>query len=211
MESGAARLELGAILTGGAASRMGGRKADLTIGGLSLAEMTHGCIAPLCRNVVCVGGKGFLADRGVPTIPDLFPGADSMGGVATALKYALDNMGPDSWVLCVGCDMPFISPALLTLLSSKREGCDIVTPHSGPGFEPLCSLYRAGIFPVFDRRIKAGWLSIRDVFPQVATKTVREEELRSVDPRLCSFVNVNRPGDLEAVRKILEGGGGKGA
>lgn len=182
---------------------MGGRKADLVVGGLTLAAHVHRRISPFCGEVVCVGGSAYLSGIGVETIPDRFPGADSMGGIATALHYALEKYGENAWVLCVACDMPLISPEVLSLIIGRREGRDIVATHTGPGYEPLCSLYRAGVYPVLERRIAEGNLRLRDIFGLVNTLTVGEAELRRLDPELVSFSNVNRPEDVATVLKNL--------
>lgn len=206
----AVRIDYGAILTGGAARRMGGSKADMPIGGVPLVELAYRSIARSCREVYCVGGTAYLASLGIPTIPDLFPGADSLGGTATALKHALDLSGPNAWVLVTGCDMPLDKAPVLDLLASRREGRDIVAPHVGLGFEPMCTLYRAGVYPVFEEQIRAGNLRIRDVFNKVGTGIVGVEELRAVDPGLHAFVNVNRPEDLEMVRRLEAEGAAMG-
>lgn len=195
-------IDYGAILTGGAARRMGGSKADLLLGGVMMVELTWRAISSSCGQTICVGGKPYLAHLGVETIPDLFPGADSLGGIGTALSHALNHSGADAWVLCVGCDMPLISPQILSLLASKSEGRDIVVPHVGPGYEPFCALYRAGIYPVVKAHVDAGNLRIRDIFKEVALEVVQAEELRSIDPLLNSFSNINEPVDLEAARSL---------
>lgn len=197
-------IDYGAILTGGAARRMGGRKADMPIGGVPLVELAYRSIAASCREVYCVGGPSYLARLGVPTIPDLFPGADSLGGIATALKRALDLSGPSAWVLVTGCDMPLPKAAVVELLAAKKAGRDIVTPHVGLGFEPMCTVYRAGVYPVFEEQIRAGNLRIRDVFNKVTTGIVNLDELKKVDPELNAFVNVNRPEELARAEGLLK-------
>lgn len=195
-------IDYGAILTGGAARRMGGSKADLLLGGVMLVEHTWRAISSACAQTVCVGGKSYLSHLGVETIPDLFPGADSLGGIGTALAYALNQRGENAYVLCVGCDMPLIRPQILSLLSSRAKGHDIVVPHVGPGYEPFCALYRSGIFPVVKAHVEAGNLRIRDIFKEVALEVVTAEELRIIDPDLNSFANINSPEDFEAARAI---------
>lgn len=188
---------LGAVLAGGKAVRMGGRKADLVVRGRTLADRTLSRIEPFCNRMAVVGGDFIPGRGGVPTIPDLYPGTGTIGGVATALKYALDEMGEDAWVLCVACDMPFLRPELLSLLAGLKEGCDAVVPRTAAGFEPLCSLYRAGIHPVFLDKISDGDLRVRKVFELVRTRYVDEHELKRADPDLVSFVNLNTMEEVE--------------
>lgn len=193
----APRVALAAVLTGGAARRMGVRKADLPYDGAPLVERVWDVVRRFAQEVVCVGGGPFLAHRGVETLPDEFPGADSLGGIATALGHALRVMGPDAWVLVNACDMPHLKPDMLNLLIAQaRDGDDIVVPRTALGFEPLCALYRARVRPFAAAQIEAGNLRIRDLFRAVATREVGEELLRKADPELASFRNINRPEDI---------------
>ena len=194
---------MGAIIAGGAAHRMGGRKADLVVGGRMLVEWTRLRIAPVCREIALIGGEPLLAAEGVPTLPDIFPGAGSIGGVATALKNAAETGGPDAFVLAVACDMPLISENLLKLLISKMEGADAVVPRTAKGLEPLCSLYRAGLYPLFEELIGKGEFSIRKAFADARATYVEEDDLRVADPALCSFVNLNTRADLEKFSRYL--------
>src|SRR5919109_1037384 len=46
----------GAVLTGGASSRMGSDKSHLAVGGVASATRVARCLALLCEDVVLVGG-----------------------------------------------------------------------------------------------------------------------------------------------------------
>jgi molybdopterin-guanine dinucleotide biosynthesis protein A len=139
----------------------------------------------------------------VETIPDLFPGADSLGGIATALAHARRTVGEDALVLCVACDMPFVEPNLLRALFELADDCDVDVPRTEAGYEPLCALYRARASDLFADRARRGELRIRDVFTLLPTVAVEESMLRRHDPALISFWNVNRPGDLEKAESLL--------
>lgn len=197
-------LGLGAVLAGGKAVRMGGRKADLVIHGHALADRVLARIEPFCQNLALVGGDFESGRPDVPTLPDLYPGAGAIGGVATALKHALDTAGADSWVLCAACDMPFIRPELIALLAGQKEGFDAVVPKTAAGLEPLSSLYRAGILPVFLDQMALGDLRIKRAFERVRTRYVEEDELKKADPGLTSFVNLNTMDDLEKYSGLFE-------
>jgi molybdopterin-guanine dinucleotide biosynthesis protein A len=198
------KVELAAILTGGAAKRMGGRKADLPVGGVPMTELVLRSLEPFARETVCVGHLNPLEHMGVEAVPDLYTDKASLGGIATALDYALKRNGPDSWVLCVGCDMPLIKPKVLELLLSKRSECQIVMPVTGHGPEPLCALYRASLFDTVRRQLEGGNLRILSLLDTAEACRLSEDEIRRVDPELISFVNVNRPADLERVESLLK-------
>jgi molybdopterin-guanine dinucleotide biosynthesis protein A len=194
---------LGAILAGGKARRMGFDKAVLPLCGVPLIERVLERVAAVSDRVVVVGGEARLEIHGVETLPDLYPGANAMGGIATALANAASHEGPDAWALCVGCDMPFLEPGLITYLSTLMPGHDVVVPRTGAGREPLCALYRATCLPVFEAEIGRGNLRILDVYKQVKTLEVGEAELRGADPELVSFLNLNRPEDVRVAETLL--------
>ncbi len=192
------RIPLAAILAGGKGRRMGGRdKARMEFLGVPLIERVLAAVEPLAERVAVVGGQQYLAHRGIPTVPDRFPGAAALGGIATALAWARENLGPGVWVLCLACDMPLIRRGVLSLLWSRRDEAQAVVPRVEAGYEPLCALYREDALEVFLERVLAGDLSILRAFPRLRTVEVGEGEVRRVDPDLRTFLNLNRPGDVE--------------
>jgi len=198
-------IPLACILAGGRGRRMGTDKVTLPLDGVPLIERVWARVAPVAERVAAVGGAPRLDHRGLPTIPDRFPGAESLGGVATALEYAEETLGGEPAVLCVACDMPLLEPSLLAHLDELSPGWDVVVPRVSAGYEPLCALYRPSCLPVLREQIARGDLRIRAVFGRVKTREVGEAELRRFDPDLRSFLNVNRPADLEVARRLLAG------
>jgi molybdopterin-guanine dinucleotide biosynthesis protein A len=184
---------------------MGRNKALLALGGAPLVERVWKKVRTSAEQVVCVGGEGGLEDKGIETIPDLFPGADSIGGIATALEHAARTLGDQARVICVACDMPLIEPALLHALAERAVDHDIVVPRTALGYEPLCAVYRAGIHTVFVAQIREKKLSIRGTFGWVDTLEVEEPTLRRFDPHLHSFLNVNRPEDMKVAERLIRG------
>ncbi|MBI5441055.1 MAG: molybdenum cofactor guanylyltransferase [Deltaproteobacteria bacterium] len=203
---GAGKIPLTAILAGGKARRMGVDKLTLPLAGVPLLERTWSRVAPVSERVIAVGGPPLLASRSVETIPDLYPGADSMGGLATALAHAAATGGPGAWALCVACDLPLLEPALLAYLGTLQTGWDAVVPRTPAGWEPLCAVYRATCLPALEEEIRRGNLRIRDLFALVRTREVGPEELRRFDADLRSFLNVNRPADLARAQELLGAG-----
>jgi len=184
---------------------MGVDKAVLVLEGVSLLERVWARVSAVALRVVVVGGEPRLGHLGISTLPDRYPGANAIGGIATALHHAVHNLGLDAPVLCTACDVPFLEPALLAYLWEVSEGWDVVVPRVSEGYEPLCALYRGTCLEFFEEEIARGHLAIRDVFRQVRTREVPESELRRFDPELRSFINLNRPTDLEKAQRLLSG------
>jgi molybdenum cofactor guanylyltransferase len=102
---------LGAVLTGGASTRMGRDKAAVVVEGSPMAVRVADALrAGGAREVVCVGG-----DAG--DIPDAFPGEGPLGGIITALRWAGDET-----VVTAPCDMPWITAAEVRALAVALGG-----------------------------------------------------------------------------------------
>lgn len=202
-DDGMKPIPLAAILAGGKARRMGSDKVRLLLDGVPLIERVYSRVAPVAERVVVIGGDPHLAPAAAPYVPDRYLGADSMGGIATALWCAGNVAGSGGWVLCVACDMPLLEPGLLVYLWELRSSWDAVVPRVEAGYEPLCALYKTSCLPLLEECIGKGDLRIRSLFAKVRTREVKGEELRRVDPCLRSFLNVNRPDDLALALKFL--------
>lgn len=193
-----------AILAGGQSLRMGRKKkAFLEIGGRSFLEETITRLRPLFEEIIIVGdARAEYASFGVPAYPDLRPGSGSLGGILTALRRSSSPM-----TFCVACDMPFLNPAVVSRLLQEVPGrWDAVLPRLGEGLEPLCALYAVSLAPRIERLLDSGERRIRLVLEGTRTRFVEEDELRSVDPPLLSFFNVNTPEDLATARRMREEG-----
>lgn len=204
-------IPLAAILAGGKSRRMGRDKARLEFLGVPLIERVRRVATAVAQKVIVVGGAGYLADKGVPTVPDRFPGASALGGVATALGWAREKLGPGTWVLCLACDLPLVRPELLSLLWDLRDEAQVVVPRVEAGYEPLVALYREDGLGVLEEQIRRGDLSILRAFPRLRTVEVGEEILRRADPELRSFLNLNRPEDVERALRLATPSAGAGA
>jgi len=207
------KIPLAAILAGGRSTRMGTDKSALVLGDKPLIEWVIEAVSPISERVAIVGGGCDLKNPSVEFVPDRYPGAASMGGIATALAYAQETIGSDAWILCVACDMPFLSAELLLHIYSKKNACDsedcqaIVAPATKNGPEPLCALYSAQTLRIFEAEIKKQNYRIRDVFRLAHTVVVHENDLRRFDPNFRSFMNINSPADFKAAEINLEKAG----
>src|SRR5690606_911341 len=100
-----------AILTGGESRRMGQDKALLDWNGTPMLAHILARLRPLgelIAEVLIVGDRPQYHEFGAAVIADRYPGAGTLGGIATALEVARND-----WVLILACDMPLISAALI--------------------------------------------------------------------------------------------------
>jgi molybdopterin-guanine dinucleotide biosynthesis protein A len=92
--------------------------------------------------------------------------------------------------------MPFVSSAGIALLAARRAGARAVLVRFGGYLEPLHSLWSRECLPVFEARLRAGDVSLRDLARAVDATIVDEEEWRAIDPEGRAFANANTPEDL---------------
>jgi len=107
-------------------------------------------------------------------------------------------------------DMPFASAAVLRLLARLWDGQDAVVPATGRGVEPLHAVYaRAAAAPIREL-LAAGRRSVREALTFLDVRVAGPEVWAAADARGAFALNLNRPGDLQALLEA-EGSAGEGA
>ena len=160
-------------------------------------------LQPLADHVVVVLNESWIAQQaGLPSsvtiIADRYPETGVLGGIATGLQACSD------WAILVACDMPFLNPTLFarlqTFASEQEDGqarWDAIVPFIGGYAEPFHALYHRRCLPVIEQQLEKGERRANGFYPEVRLRRVEEDELRAVDPKLRSFVNVNTPQDWQ--------------
>ena len=184
----------GIILAGGLNTRMGGKnKAFLEVGGKRILDGLYALFKALFDEIVLVSNSPptYLAwDLAVVT--DLFPIRSSLTGIHAGLFHI-----PTAYAFVTACDMPFLKKELIEVLLREVEpGWDVVIPVTSEGYEPLCAVYSKRCIQPIEQQLSRGKAKIADFFSRVKVKEVSENLLRTADPELASFFNINRPGDL---------------
>ena len=126
------------ILAGGASERMGQDKALLELGGVPMVIRAARLAQPYVASVAIVAPQKRYAQLGLNILPDRWPGAGPLGGIATALGSTSTE-----WNLILGCDLPYLTPEWLTWLISRalESPAHVVVPESRRGLEPLAAMY----------------------------------------------------------------------
>jgi molybdopterin-guanine dinucleotide biosynthesis protein A len=207
----------GIILAGGASSRMGSDKRRLRVGapdGPTLLEHMLGLLAPWCdERIVVLNDPQGWPDLPARLVPDLVAGGGPLAGLAAGLVVA-----EAPWALVLACDMPLVRPPLLARLLSLRAGYDAVVPlrhdHADGGgprntraAEPLLALYARGCLPVVQGCLDRGERRMVAPLDRLRVRYVEPDAWRADDPGGQSFLNLNRPEDLELLAQIDLAGG----
>lgn len=94
------------------------------------------------------------------------------------------------YVVVVACDMPFISPEMISYLFQCIGNADAAIPEWENGYqEPLHAIYRReALIGFFSHRTAR---RLRDMVSEMEVVRVPVSDLRRVDPSLLSFTNIN--------------------
>jgi molybdenum cofactor guanylyltransferase len=189
----------GVILAGGSSLRLGQAKALIDVGGETLIERVARRLALVVEHIVLVtNDPERYAFLGLPVVSDVYPDVGTLGGLHAGLAAIETAYG-----LVVGCDMPFLNPALLHHMISLHTGCDVVMPRVGRYREPLHAIYARTLATQLARAIEAGQRRIMHARGDARVCYVERQEIVRYDPDLLSFFNVNEPRDVERMRTLL--------
>ncbi len=194
----------GIVLAGGRSSRMGSDKATLVVEGRTLLQRAVDALeAAGVREVVLVGAPGRALPEVTTTLPlrhttDPVEGEGPLQGILAGLEAASCEVA-----LVVGCDMPYLEPALLTLLADRAlDGARLVVPLHDGRPEGLCSAWRRDAIEVVRAHLAAGDRAVMSVAGDLHALRLTPEEYAAADPTSRSFVNVNTPEELARLRPV---------
>jgi len=190
-----------AVLAGGRSMRMGVDKTLLPVDGETLLARVVEAVSQVCAHTVVVTNRPEqIAEAGLPDDTPVFvdetPNQGPLGGLVTALREA-----PDDWVLAIAADVPYLEPEIIRALWEARDGARVVVPVTEKGLEPLLALYHRDCLPVARRVLASGRRRLVAIFAEVPVVEVPLEALRTADPSMRSFLNVNTPEDLSDIRE----------
>ena len=205
------------ILAGGENKRLSAVKGFLEIGGRRIIDSTVELLNTIFKRVVISTNTPELYFYlGVPMVGDIMKYRGPMTGILSALSSL---KAPEIFV--IACDMPFINPELVLFIVNRWEENTKSLPHpeinvTPDTFHPSEKRKWDGIIPLFDKRpqpllgiyskeiinsmeesINNGETVLRQFLQKINVLYIKEEEIRAIDPKGKSFVNINTPEDFE--------------
>lgn len=198
-----------AILAGGQSSRMGTDKAFVTLDDRSLIQHMLDRLAQVdaVRDTILIANRpDDYAHLELPTFTDRIPGKGTLGGIYTALVASQRD-----YVLVLACDMPLISPALLTYMAalcdsgaqSDSPPYDVIVPRVDGYPQGVHAIYSARCIPPIAEDVTAGRLKVIGFYDQVRVRYLDKTDYAPYDPHGHSFFNVNTPDDLDTARRLM--------
>jgi len=132
----------GAVLAGGASSRMGTDKALIEVNGRALVTAAATALRDAgASSVIVIGGdREALRRLGLEVHPDDDPGQGPLGGLLTALRLATDEI-----VMVLACDMPAIDAESVRTIVDALAGAprsDLAVPVVEARRQCLTAAYR---------------------------------------------------------------------
>ena len=197
----------GIVLAGGRSSRMGVDKASLVLGGRTLIQRTIDALGEAADEIVVVRAPGqqlpeLQSPRPLRIVEDPVEGEGPLIGIAAGLSAATAPVA-----LVVGCDMPFLRPALLRLLAERAAaGRRFVVPMHEGRVQPLCSAVRRDALEVVRAHVEAGDRRIMSIADDLDVDRVPPGEWAAADPEGRSFEDVDTPEQFEAAAAREAGG-----
>ena len=180
----------GILLTGGSSRRLGFDKASLVVRGELLASHVARVMAMVVFPLIEVGpGRSGL--RAVTENP---PGCGPLVAIGAG-HHELRSSGHTGPTLVLACDLPRVSPLLLTFLARWPGETSVVPVVSGIA-QPLCARWSSTQLDSIASRVIAGERSMRSLLEDDTIAFVDEGVWSEVATR-TTFADVDTREDLE--------------
>lgn len=185
----------GAVLAGGASSRMGADKAFIAVGGVPMVLRAVTALrAAGAHPAAVVGGDGpRLQGLGLSHVSDRYPGEGPLGGIITALDAADAPL-----VMILSCDLTEPSPEAVAAVldhAAAVETADVAAPVVGGRRQWLHAAWRAACLPALEAAFARGARGPSQAASDLAVATVPEPEGGWTSGAFC---DADRPADLPA-------------
>jgi molybdopterin-guanine dinucleotide biosynthesis protein A len=184
----------GVLLAGGRSSRFGSNKALALWRGKFLiqhARETLFSVFPDC--LLVTNSPEQYVFLNMPMIKDRYQDMGPLAGIHAALHHS-----GKPWIFVIGCDMPAVTPELITFLCGlAKEEFEAVIPWPKTGAEPLCGLYHKTALAKIELQLKNKKGQITELLQKLCVRKVKEEEFQIITGGSQAFFNVNRGQDLD--------------
>jgi len=185
------------ILAGGESRRMGEDKAALMLAGESLIHRAIQSVNPLFEHLL-ISVRQPRDHLLFPQLIDRGEGGGPMRGITTALERV-----NTPWVFVMACDMPFVSSEMVLAMSERRTDQQVVASVVDGFVQPLAAFYSKSCLPLMQQQMEAGDRSLKRFIENVDSTLIEGQELRSLDPELISFMDLDCKQDVEKAEGIL--------
>jgi molybdenum cofactor guanylyltransferase len=187
------------VLVGGEARRANGReKYFFRYQGQTFIERLVGTLRQVVDEIILVARDPEQCGRfhhleGVRCINDIRQGIGPIGGLHAGTLAAHGDL-----IFVSACDMPCIDASVVSYLFSEIGDHDVAIPSwNYEMIEPLHAVYRRDVLLAFLENHES--FSLRPMIRAMDTQYVPVEKIRTFDPELKTFTNINKLEDLDQI------------
>lgn len=182
----------GLILVGGRSRRMGRPKAWLPFGNETLLQRIVRKLSAVVSPIVIVAEFGQELPRlsGVEILYDPIADQGPLMGLTTGLR-ALQPVS--EWAFVTGCDAPFLTSELVSMLFSCRRDVEIVVPNIEGQAYPLAALYNTKLWRDAQTLLDSNVHRLMALLDLGRVGEISQCDLRGIDPELLCLMNINTP------------------
>ncbi|MCX6274507.1 MAG: molybdenum cofactor guanylyltransferase [Bacteroidetes bacterium] len=155
------------ILAGGKSSRMGTDKGLLDIHGIKMVECVLQNVRSLTNQILIISNNPEYNAYGYPVCSDIHKNCGPLGGIHAGLSYSKTE-----WNIVVGCDLPYVTPEVLSFLISNISNADAIVPVHDSFTEPLCALYNKISLPKIESLLLRQELKMQNVLKLLDSKFI---------------------------------------
>jgi molybdopterin-guanine dinucleotide biosynthesis protein A len=195
-----------AVLAGGSGERIGGAKPTRELAGRPLIDYPLAAARAAGLQAIVVAKRDTELPSGLaePLLIEPDEPRHPLCGALAALEH-VTRASPDASVVLVGCDMPFLTTALLGWLAAALEPAILLEAEGRA--QPLPARCGAEHMPLL-REALAAEAPLREAFQSLEPAIVEQQALAYFgDPRRLCF-SVNRAEDLDTAERWLARGEG---
>jgi molybdopterin-guanine dinucleotide biosynthesis protein A len=193
-------------MAGGRNTRYGAIKALEPVGGIRIIDRVMDALKQVTPALVLIANDPVAyCEMQLPMRPDARPDLGAIGGLLTALRWAVEEQRPG--LFAVACDMPFLSVDLLRELQRRAalQRADVIAPESGSrrGLEPLCAYYSTRCLPAVESAIERADLRLVGFHNDVAVERIPLDVVQHYGDPDVMFLNVNTRDERERAERLL--------
>lgn len=193
----------GVILAGGEGKRFGKPKAEQWFIDEPLIERVVRNLGVVADTIVVVAAPNQTMDsarlNGALLIRDEVPHI----GPLAALHRALSTLERGLAVV-VGCDMPFLDPAVIHHQIAMLGANDACIPTVDGRPQPLHGVFRLGCADVAANLLRKGERSLHALLSSLSVRYLDEGEWQQFSPTGSTFYNINTPDELAEALAIAK-------
>jgi molybdopterin-guanine dinucleotide biosynthesis protein A len=192
---------LGVVLAGGRGSRLGGAKPTAELAGRALISYPLAALVEAGLEAVVVAKPDTeLPPLDVDVLNEPAEPVHPLAGIVAALRQTGRPL------VVIGCDFPFVPPALVRALADAPE--PLVVPAPGGEAQPLVARWTPALLPALEDALDREE-PLRRTVAALSPRLLGDAELASFGDPARVFFNVNTPADLrraECAVSSVDGG-----